>query len=415
MKTSQNGINLLKQFEGLSLTAYKNAGEEYYTIGYGHYGADVYEGMTITEEEAEQLLKSDLVIYEGYVYSIAVAKFPSINQNQYDALISYTYNRGVGKSDGSNGLRQLIYNSNTLEEVGNNFVVYWGSNTNYQEALIARRQKEAELFKTPYTESGETEPDEGSQKIESAISWAIAIANDDSHGYDQTNRWGADYDCSSFIISAWEQAGVPVKTNGATYTGNMKSVFLETGFELADLTSLERGDVLLKENKHTVMYIGDGQIVHASINEKGTTTGGVTGDQTGKEICVRSYYNYKGGWDCVLRYPHTSSGGGYVPPTNGEVWEEITKTSYNTNQLTSDEIETLKTLSFDDTVYMKFTFERSKKEVGVNYYGNKLTFDEKSYKIKSVKSNGFLVLKHGESGLEKTVNPKYIESEEIHE
>ena len=89
-------------------------------------------------------------------------------------------------------------------------------------------------------------------KTEKAVTWAIEIANDPAHGYDQDNRWGPDYDCSSLVISAWQQAGVPVKTKGATYTGNMKSVFLSCGFK--DVTSkvnlstgsgMKRGDVLL--------------------------------------------------------------------------------------------------------------------------------------------------------------------------
>lgn len=65
--------------------------------------------------------------------------------------------------------------------------------------------------------------------------------------------------------------------------------------------NLKKGDVLLNEKHHTAIYIGDGKLVHASINEKGTISGGKTGDQTGKEICVRSYYDYP--WDLVLRYP----------------------------------------------------------------------------------------------------------------
>ncbi len=47
--------------------------------------------------------------------------------------------------------------------------------------------------------------------IDNAVNWAIDIANDKTHGYDQTNRWGPDYDCSSFVISAWDAAGVDVK------------------------------------------------------------------------------------------------------------------------------------------------------------------------------------------------------------
>ena len=63
-------------------------------------------------------------------------------------------------------------------------------------------------------------------KTEKAVTWAIEIANDPAHGYDQDNRWGPDYDCSSLVISAWQQAGVPVKTKGAYNTKSMKSFFL---------------------------------------------------------------------------------------------------------------------------------------------------------------------------------------------
>ena len=52
--------------------------------------------------------------------------------------------------------------------------------------------------------------------IESAVNWAVKIANDNSHGYDQNSRWGPNYDCSSLVISAFEQAGCKVKSGGAS-------------------------------------------------------------------------------------------------------------------------------------------------------------------------------------------------------
>ena len=142
--------------------------------------------------------------------------------------------------------------------------------------------------------------------IDKAINWAVSIANDNSHGYDQLHRWGPDYDCSSLLISAWQQAGVPVQANGATYTGNMKNVFIKCGFESIKFVkgmSLKRGDVLLNEKHHTAMYIGDGKVVMASINENGKAVGGRTGDQTGREILTCNYYVPSYGWDYVLRYP----------------------------------------------------------------------------------------------------------------
>ena len=144
-------------------------------------------------------------------------------------------------------------------------------------------------------------------KVDTAVQWALSIANDNSHGYDQSGRWGPDYDCSSLIIQAYENAGIPVKTNGATYTGNMYSVFISCGF--SDVTSmvnlstgagLKYGDVLLNTTHHTELALSETQMVGAHINEYGEVTGGKTGDQTDNEISVRSYYNYP--WDYVLRY-----------------------------------------------------------------------------------------------------------------
>lgn len=169
-------------------------------------------------------------------------------------------------------------------------------------------------------------------KIEKATQWMIDLANNPKHGYDQDNRWGPDYDCSSAVISAWQSAGVPVKSKGASYTGNMKSVFISCGFKdvrssinLSNGSGLKRGDVLLNTVTHTAMYIGNGQIVHASINENGTTTGGKTGDQTGKEICIRSYYNKN--WDCVLRYMNDDSS--VTPPPSGNVYIRQGQTAAN--------------------------------------------------------------------------------------
>lgn len=144
-------------------------------------------------------------------------------------------------------------------------------------------------------------------KTDEAVRLALKIANDPAHGYDQASRWGPDYDCSSFIISVWQDVGVPLKTAGASYTGNMRSAALSVGFR--DVTAqvnrqtgagLQLGDILLNERSHVAMFVGNGNLVHASINEFNGITGGKPGDQTGREICVRSYYNSP--WDCVLRY-----------------------------------------------------------------------------------------------------------------
>lgn len=176
------------------------------------------------------------------------------------------------------------------------------------------------VFYKNYTE-GEEKP---MSKIEKAVQQMETWAKDNSHGYDQIYRWGekGDYDCSAAVIQACQNAGIPVKTGGATYTGNMLKVFLKNGFEvvthevnLKTGAGLIRGDVLLNTSHHTAMYCGNEKEVEASINEKGTATGGKPGDQTGREFLIRSYRNYP--WTHVLRYTkdtttNTTTGGKYM-------------------------------------------------------------------------------------------------------
>ena len=151
---------------------------------------------------------------------------------------------------------------------------------------------------------------------EKAVEWAIKIANDQKHGYSQSSRWGnPDYDCSSFAISAYKAAGVPIDINKVNYTGNMSGL-LNYGFK--DVTKnvnfntgsgLQKGDIIFYHKSgnigHAAIYIGNGKIVHARGASYGSTK---PGDQ-GTEIAVAPYY--RGSFDRVYRY----TGGGTAEPT----------------------------------------------------------------------------------------------------
>lgn len=137
--------------------------------------------------------------------------------------------------------------------------------------------------------------------IERYVKWAVKIAKDDSHGYSQADRWGPDYDCSSLVCSALLASGFA--DSGASWTGNMKAKLKKIGFVWHKGTSgLRRGDIMLvhsSRGQHTEIYIGSNRLVGAHIAETGRITG-KTGDQTGNEISVRSYYDYP--WQGYLRY-----------------------------------------------------------------------------------------------------------------
>ena len=139
-----------------------------------------------------------------------------------------------------------------------------------------------------------------SSKVQNALNWAIGIAKDNSHGYSQSTRWGnPNYDCSSLVISAYEQAGIKVKSAGANSTRDMKKAFLKCGFEWIPGdpkktgTKLQPGDVLLKIGSHTEMYVGNGKNVGAHKNYDGKN-----GDSRGNEISVQSSSH---AWDGILR------------------------------------------------------------------------------------------------------------------
>ena len=139
MVTSTNGINLIKKFEGCRLTAYRcSAGV--LTIGYGHTKG-VTEGMTITEQQATDFLKADLKTSENAVNKYSAYNF---NQNQFDALVSFTFNCGSG-----NLSKLTAKGTRTLAEISNALLLYNKANGKKLAGLVKRRQAEKALFDTP--------------------------------------------------------------------------------------------------------------------------------------------------------------------------------------------------------------------------------------------------------------------------
>ena len=144
-------------------------------------------------------------------------------------------------------------------------------------------------------------------KIEKAVQWAIGIANDNSHGYDQTHRTGPDYDCSSLVSTAYVKAGVNIGVQSSRTIG---SACLSHGFKdvkgsvnFSTGAGMKRGDILVLPGSHVAMFIGGGKTVEAHINEKGSITGGKPGDQTGHEIDIGKYKNHgKKGYQHCYRY-----------------------------------------------------------------------------------------------------------------
>ncbi|MNL10554.1 Lysozyme RrrD [compost metagenome] len=130
----------IKTAEGLRLTAYKDGGGVW-TIGYGHTGADVREGLTIPLSEAERLLTRDLRVAENHVNGAVKVK---LTQNQFDALVSFVYNVGGEAFRSSTMLKKL----NTGDYLGaaDQFPRWNKDNGKVVDGLTNRRREERELF-----------------------------------------------------------------------------------------------------------------------------------------------------------------------------------------------------------------------------------------------------------------------------
>lgn len=145
MTVSQKGIDLIKSFEGLSLKSYDDGGGVW-TIGYGSTmwtdGTKVKEGQSVGIEGAEKLLTWEINNKAKIVDQLIKSK---INQNQFDALVSFAYNLGIGSLQKSTLLKLVNINPNDYG-IRNEFMKWVSKGTTFEKGLTRRRKAEADLY-----------------------------------------------------------------------------------------------------------------------------------------------------------------------------------------------------------------------------------------------------------------------------
>lgn len=141
MRISEKGINLIKRFEGLRLEAYLDS-VDIPTIGYGHTRG-VKLGQTITQEQADALLEEDI-----HEFELAIQRLVHVNltQNQFDALVSFTFNLGIGSLKQSTLLKKL--NAGDIVGAANEFNRWVYAGGKKLTGLVKRRSAERLLFIT---------------------------------------------------------------------------------------------------------------------------------------------------------------------------------------------------------------------------------------------------------------------------
>ena len=142
MKSSDLLIRKIKEFEGLSLKAYKPVPtEKFYTIGYGHYGADVKANQVITEKEAESLLRKDLEKFEDYVNNLGVCK----RYSEFASLVDFSFNLGTAAL-GRSTLLKYIRQGKAEQYIRGEFAKWVNSKGMRLKGLVIRRAWEADRY-----------------------------------------------------------------------------------------------------------------------------------------------------------------------------------------------------------------------------------------------------------------------------
>lgn len=136
----RKGLALTERFEGCRLTAYQDQAGVW-TIGYGHTGADVTPGLTITQEQARSLLARDVANAAACVNKVVSVR---LNQNEFDALVDFVFNLGALAFEGSTLLKNL--NAQNFAAAASEFEEFDRAGGVVVAGLLRRRQAEAALF-----------------------------------------------------------------------------------------------------------------------------------------------------------------------------------------------------------------------------------------------------------------------------
>ena len=159
MNLDAKGIAFLKQEEASGkpvLQAYRNK-NDVWTIGYGNTyyenGTKVKQGDKITAQRAETLFYN---VFNDFAKQVTGLLKKSVTQNQFNALVSYAYNRGIGAFRNSKVLALVNQNPNNFTAIQNQLVIEWGTNQTYKTALINRRKREGVLYATGGADSSDT-------------------------------------------------------------------------------------------------------------------------------------------------------------------------------------------------------------------------------------------------------------------
>ena len=139
MQISQEGIALIKKFEGCELKAYKCAAGVW-TIGYGSTKG-VEEGNTITQEDADNLLLEEMHEYEGYINDMVTV---DLQQNEFDSLVSWVFNLGPSNLSSSTLLSRI--NNKVWDDIPNQIKRWNKAGGQVRQGLVRRREAEALLF-----------------------------------------------------------------------------------------------------------------------------------------------------------------------------------------------------------------------------------------------------------------------------